>query len=232
VAYTIISMLAIQSLFHSSCDLQMVQAAYTKDMFPGMALRLEQKTLDSLKRAMKNFLPHYFNADINFPKNYEFDFGLPIKMFTYHAHWTNIQYSKAELDIEDVKIKLVKNYETPLLKVDLPVMKKWEISANQEINSYLLPHKSFVQLIFRNFDISMDLNFELDNNGYLDPRVYDLKIKFGDSYFYHENWILKIAMHQIIYYSIIILENSGYFAGKWIFKQMGGPMLDNYLNHY
>jgi hypothetical protein len=73
---------------------------------------------------------------------------------------------------------------------------------------------------------------KLDENGYLDAVVRDVHVKFGDSKFYHSNWILRIVMHQIIYYSIIVLENSVYFVGKWLFSSMLGPTIDRYLNHY
>jgi hypothetical protein len=40
-----------------------------------------------------------------------------------------------------------------LIKFDFPAVKNWEIDANQEINSILLPSDSKVELIFKDFDI-------------------------------------------------------------------------------
>ena len=47
-------------------------AAYQKGMNPGMQLRLDQTSIDNFKKAMKAFLPHYFNVDLNLPDHYHF----------------------------------------------------------------------------------------------------------------------------------------------------------------
>ena len=39
-------------------------------------------------------------------------------------------------------------------------------------------------------------------------------------------------MHQFVYYSIIMIENSTWFVGDYIFSNMLGPIMDNFLNHY
>jgi hypothetical protein len=36
-------------------------------MNPGMALRVEQKTIEALKRTMVDFLPYYVEADMKLP---------------------------------------------------------------------------------------------------------------------------------------------------------------------
>ena len=59
-----------------------------------------------------------------------------------------------------------------------------------------------------------------------------ISIKFGDSYFYHDDEILSFLMHQFILLSIVMVENVTYFAGETIFSNMFGPILDGYLNHY
>jgi hypothetical protein len=67
--------------------------------------------------------------------------------------WTDIKYTQAKLDINDIDFNLTRGYDVGLLKVDLPVLKEWEISARQEINSYWMPNFSDVQLVFKDFDI-------------------------------------------------------------------------------
>jgi hypothetical protein len=65
------------------------------------------------------------------PKEYEFDFGIPfLKMLYWHFKWTDITYSVPDLDIQDVKILLTRGYDIPLIKIDLPVLKSWEINAH------------------------------------------------------------------------------------------------------
>lgn len=72
----------------------------------------------------------------------------------------------------------------------------------------------------------------LDENGYVDPVVYDADIKFGSSYLYHDNKIMAFVMHQFVYFAIVIIENSVYFVGDYIFSEMMGPVVDKMLGHY
>jgi len=130
VGYAIISMLAIQTIMHTQSQSHLAMGAYTTGMNPGMQIRLEQKSLDALKMAMQRFFPHYFNADINFPREYEFDFGLYVDFLTWHFKWSNIQYTQAQLDIQDVKVLVTRGYDRGLLKVDLPLLENWEITAH------------------------------------------------------------------------------------------------------
>jgi hypothetical protein len=39
-------------------------------------------------------------------------------------------------------------------------------------------------------------------------------------------------MHQLVLLSLVIIENSSYFMGKYMFTEMLGPVLDVYLKHY
>jgi hypothetical protein len=95
-----------------------------------------------------------------------------------------------------------------------------------------LPNYSKVRLVFEDFDIDFQTDLILDENGYLDPVVYDCDIKFGKSYLYHENAIVGFVMHQFVYFAIVIIENSVYFVGDYIFSNMMGPIMDQALNHY
>lgn len=89
-----------------------------------------------------------------------------------------------------------------------------------------------MELIFKDFKIDFETDLVLDSNGYLDPVVYNADIHFGDSYLYHDNPITAFVMHQFIYFGIVIIENSVYFVGQYIFTNMMGPVMDNFLNHY
>ena len=61
---------------------------------PGMVIQLNQASLDNLKNAMVEFMPHFFNVDLHLPKSYSFDFGLGRILFglipPYHIKWDNI----------------------------------------------------------------------------------------------------------------------------------------------
>ena len=181
---------------------------------------------------MEMFLPKYVNNDLDLPTEYHYEFGMFLDILTWKVHWTNITYKKVDLDIADVYINLTRGYDLSLIKVDFPAIKSWEIDANQEVNSWILPSNSKVELIFEDFDIDFTTDLILDENGYLDPVVYDCDIKFGKSYLYHDNKIVAFVMHQFVYFAIVIVENSVYFVGDYIFSNMMGPIMDKALNHY
>jgi hypothetical protein len=62
--------------------------------------------------------------------------------------------------------------------------------------------------------------------------VYDCDIKFGNSYLYHDNKIVAFVMHQFLYFGLLVVENSVYFVGDYMFSSIGGPIMDEALNHY
>ena len=68
-----------------------------------------------------------------------------------------------------------------------------------------MPDISTFRLIVDNFKFDFDASFKLDNHGYLDPIVQYCDINFGQSYFYHDNGIMAIVMHQVIYLAIIVI---------------------------
>jgi len=118
------------------------------------------------------------------------------------------------------------------MEFKFPALKSWEIDADQKVNTWIMPSESHVELIFKDFEFDFKSNFVLDENGYLDPIMTDCDIKFGDSYLYHDNQIIAFAMHQFIYFAIVIVENSVYFVGQYIFSNMMGPVMDTFLDHY
>ena len=68
--------------------------------------------------------------------------------------------------------------------------------------------------------------------GFLKPVVYAIDIKFGNSYFYHDNVIVAFIMNQFVEFAIVIIENSTYFVGQYIFTSMLGPVMTSFLNEY
>lgn len=53
-----------------------VQGEFVSGMNPGMILRLEESTIQGVKKAMQEFLPHYINMDMDLPTEYHYDFAL------------------------------------------------------------------------------------------------------------------------------------------------------------
>ena len=43
---------------------------------------------------------------------------------------------------------------------------------------------------------------------------------------------LSMAMHQLLQFSFIMIENSAWFFGEFMFTNMLGPVFDKALNHY
>ena len=97
---------------------------------------------------MERFLPNYVNHKLPLPESYHYEFGLFFDMLSYTIDWTNITYTDIDLDVKDVKLELTRGYDLSLIKFDFPAVKKWEIDANQEVNSWILPSNSRVELIF------------------------------------------------------------------------------------
>jgi len=93
-------------------DVSTVQSVYTNGMNPGMAVRLEQKSIDSFKRAMQEFLPKYISNDAVLPTEYSYTVGLIADFLTWKFTWRDIKYSDAVFDINDIKLVLNRMYDT------------------------------------------------------------------------------------------------------------------------
>jgi|DEB0MinimDraft_12_1074336.scaffolds.fasta_scaffold199707_1 hypothetical protein len=110
-------------------DYTTVQSAYSNGMNPGMAIRLEQKSVDKFKNAMQQFLPKYVEHDMKLPTEYSYKIGFLADVFTWTYKWTNIKYSTPTFDIKDIKFQLNRMYEQPMIKIDFPALKEWKITA-------------------------------------------------------------------------------------------------------
>jgi hypothetical protein len=119
-----------------------------------------------------------------------------------------------------------------MMKIDFPAFKEWKISADQSINTWMLPETSKVTLEFHDFEFDINCQLKCTDMGYLKPVVYSAKINFGESYLYHDNQFVSVVMHQIVEFGIVIIENSVYFVGDYIFTNMAGPVLTTFLNDY
>lgn len=64
------------------------------------------------------------------------------------------------------------------------------------------------------------------------PDTYASNIRFGKSYLYHDNQWVAVAMHQIVQFVLIIVENSVFWVGDYIFTNMSGPVIANFLDGY
>lgn len=78
---------------------------------------------------MEEFLPHFINVDLHLPEHYHYEFGLFFNLLKWKIDWTNIEYSKIDLDIADVQIDLTRSFDKSLMNVKFPAVKHWEIDA-------------------------------------------------------------------------------------------------------
>jgi hypothetical protein len=82
-----------------------------------------------------------------------------------------------------------------------------------------------------NFDITFDPYID-SKSGALVYRVMDADINFGESYLYHDSWIVAMVMEQVLYYLMVIFENTIFLFGDLILSRMLGPIVDELTNDY
>lgn len=137
--------------------------------------------------------------------------------------------------MKDVKFELVPNDmdETMnLVKFDFPALKYWEFKAHETIDSWWFWSDSQVELMIEDFDIDFSCHLKVDDKGYLEPIVKDVKIDFGKSSLTHDNILAEFFWHQILELSVVIVENSAWFFGEYLFSEVLGPLTSVWLNNY
>lgn len=91
LANILLGIISISSFADFQKNLQ-TQAAYQQYMNPGMQIRLEQATIEGMKKAMARFLPRYIKYDMKLPTELEYKFDSGIGLLDWHFRWTNIMY--------------------------------------------------------------------------------------------------------------------------------------------
>lgn len=76
------------------------------------------------------------------------------------------------------------------------------------------------------------MNFGLEETGFLVPQVYAMDLTFGNTYFTHDDPWVSFWMQQWIEFMMVIVQNSCYFVGTYIFSSILGPILTQILNNY
>lgn len=74
-------------------------------MNPGMQLRIRERQMDAFKMAMSRFLPYYLNVDMQLPTEYSYHIDMFMDILSWDIDWKNITYTKADLDIKDIKLE-------------------------------------------------------------------------------------------------------------------------------
>jgi len=76
------------------------------------------------------------------------------------------------------------------------------------------------------------MDMKLDKNGYIDPIVYNTYLGFGESFIHHEDPLTAFCLFQVVEFSFVMIRNSVFLIGQYIFTDMLGPVIDQFLNHY
>ena len=64
--------------------------SYTFGSNPGMMMRIENKTVEKLKKAAHTFLPYLFTYDFLIPKSHKFEYKTLIPGLEWDIQWTDI----------------------------------------------------------------------------------------------------------------------------------------------
>jgi hypothetical protein len=76
-----------------------------KERPAGIGVRLQQRTVNQLKKAMQEFLPHFITYDIGLNNlKEEWDMSMLFGLWNYHFEFTNIHYNQPTMDMLDTKV--------------------------------------------------------------------------------------------------------------------------------
>lgn len=100
------------------------------------------------------------------------------------------------------------------------------------MNTWVLPGTGEVELYLEDVEIKTVVSLDISEKGYLSPTFYDLKINLGESFLYFENWFTQFLMWQAMEFVFVMVQNSIYFIGTFIFTDMAEPLVDKFLNSY
>lgn len=101
-----------------------------------------------------------------------------------------------------------------------------------DTNSWWIPNQSKVSAELNHFVVDLNMDLFVQNQGYLRPKIYNARIDWGDSYFYHDNWFIQTLLHEVIIFTMIMLQNSVLFIGDIVFTRLGEPVMTKFLNDY
>lgn len=102
----------------------------------------------------------------------------------------------------------------------------------QSTDSVWIPDDSPVELCFKDFDVDFAATLTTNEEGNLKPHFWSIHLKFGDSYFTHDNWFFAFTFHQTVKFAMVVIENTAFICGELILSEMGEPVLTQMFNDY
>jgi hypothetical protein len=163
-------------------------------MYPGMMLRVDESSFEAMKSVISRTLPHELassQSNNKMPEEFHYKYDSRMPGCSWAIDWENIEYSDLDLRPDDITFELTRgDGMRGEIKMDIPSLKYWAISATQDFHHWYYPSKSEIIIYIENLDIDVGFDLKLDARGYLDPVVSDVKIDMGDSYIWHDNWFV------------------------------------------
>lgn len=206
-------------LFTAALLLSSSEGVWRKGMNPGMMLRVDEFSVEAMKSVITRLLPVYVHQDMGLPSEYHYEYTSRIPGLDWKVDWEDIKYSDLDLKMEDIRFELTRMDGTwGEVLMDIPALKYWEISANQKFDHWYLPSNSEIYMTIENFDIDFGIDLKLDDDGYLDPVVWDVMIDFGNTHIHHDNAFISYFIMQIFSLGKVIIQNSAFFLGDKMFS--------------
>lgn len=189
-------------------------------MNPGMVLRAHQEALEPMKNIIKRRMITDYSLYMEVPDHYRMDYRALWGIIDYEYEWYDIDPMPIVMDVDSFKFELARDAldHRTIVKFKMPLIEFWQVTAYQKYNSWFFPSTSEVALTFVDFEFEFEGSLLLNEKGYLDPLVENCSIHFGQSTFTHENDIMELFYHQLVVFSIVVIENTSFYMGKYIFS--------------
>lgn len=203
---------------------------YSQGATPGIQIRLVKSVINQIKDDVLDLFPLSLEYDINLQEEFKYDVNLLVSNTTLTVN--NIQYDLIMIDAKNLVIDFVIYEYQPVIKIYMPLLKKWHLTADYEW-TWAFPFPQKAQISFEVDGIMFETAMSLyAPNGYIDPLVNYIDIKFGKTDLDVDEPITNWIGNQIIDIAKVIVE-SGINLFGWPWVSVGaGPILNEVLQKY
>jgi len=115
---------------------------------------------------------------------------LPIRLFPFYFdfHYWNVQKDPLVLDTSNFAFNFTKyNDDTPIIYLNLPVIKHWNCTFDYEYNIYGIPFSGRMELELMDATGVAALSLKKDDDGKFAADLFDFNVDFGYSEIYMES---------------------------------------------
>lgn len=210
-----------------------VAAYWRRGAPPGMLARVEERAFDDLRDFFSLHNGDFYQL-LDLPTELSFELLAWLgEDLMYQFSYTDIQYSEPSVNFDNAQFRILKEeFDFPVIQIDFPEISNLKIKAKEHINTWIFPSENDVEINIKGLDVDFKAYLVLDEHGYIDPIVYFSNIDFGETQVKHSNWFTELLLGQLVELSLVIIENSTWAFGEFMFTQIMGPAMDKALNHY